>query len=64
MTRSLKIEEAGNRFKYGIVPKLRITGKWLETAGFKPGQRVTVTLISPGVIELRTETAPEPSKEF
>jgi len=63
-TRTLKIEEAGDAHRYGIVPKIRISGKWLETAGFKPGERVTLALISPGLIEMRSGNAPEPSPDF
>ncbi len=63
-TRTLKIEETGDPFKYGIVPKVRITGKWLEAAGFPPGERLTLTLISPGVIEMRVCGAPAPTEAF
>ncbi|MHB9009906.1 MAG: hypothetical protein ACYDC1_23595 [Limisphaerales bacterium] len=36
---------------------MRITGRWLERAGFKPGTHVHVTCVAPGLIELR---APDP----
>ena len=29
-------------------------GRWLERAGFRPGTRVHVACVAPGVIELRT----------
>ena len=51
--RTLKIEEDGDRWK-GIKPKIRLMGRWLEQAGFKPGERVAVTCIAPGHIELRS----------
>ena len=52
--RSLKIEAAGDFFRGLIKPKIRLMGSWLERAGFKPGNRVHVTCIAPGVIELRS----------
>jgi len=55
--RTLKIEEDGDRFRGLIKPKIRLTGRWLEQAGFKPGSRVAVTCKAPGVIELRSESA-------
>lgn len=52
--RSLKIETDGDRWKGVVKPKIRLTGRWLERAGFKPEARVSVRCIAPGVIELRT----------
>ena len=40
-----------------IKPKIRITGQWLERAGFNPGSHVQVTCLAPGVIELRSPDA-------
>ena len=51
--RTLKIEESGDRWRGKIKPKIRLQGKWLETAGFKAGNRVSVKCIAPGFIELR-----------
>lgn len=53
-TRSLKIEESGDSWKGSIKPKIRLMGHWLEKAGFKPGTRVQVVCVAPGVIELRS----------
>jgi hypothetical protein len=53
-TRSLKIEAEGDFWKGLTKPKIRLMGRWLERAGFRPGQRVHVTCLSPGVIELRS----------
>ena len=53
--RSLKIEEHGDPWKGLIKPKIRLMGRWLEQAGFKPGLRVQVTCVAPGVIELRSD---------
>jgi hypothetical protein len=52
-TRKLKIEEEGDRWR-GIKPKIRIMGKWLERAGFKPGQHVQISCVAKGVIEMRS----------
>ena len=52
--RSLKIETEGDFWKGLTKPKIRLMGRWLERAGFKPGQRVHVACLSPGVIELRS----------
>jgi hypothetical protein len=52
--RMLKIEEDGDFFRCRTKPKIRLVGRWLERAGFKPGTRVTVTCLAPGVIELRS----------
>ena len=55
--RTLKIEADG---EYGkIKPKIRLCGKWLEQAGFKPGSHVNVKCIENGVMELRSESAPD-----
>jgi hypothetical protein len=51
--RLLKIEEVGDFWKGLIKPRIRLVGIWLKSAGFKPGYRVHVSCIEPGVIELR-----------
>ena len=51
--RTLQIEAEGDFCKGLIKPKIRIMGRWLEQAGFKPGYRVQLTCVAPGVIELR-----------
>jgi len=55
--RRLKIEADGDFWKGLIKPKIRLMGRWLEQAGFRPGNRVHVTCIAPGVIELRATEA-------
>ena len=52
--RKLKIEADGDLWKCPIKPKIRLIGRWLERAGFRPGNHVHVTCIAPGVIELRS----------
>jgi len=57
MKRSLAIEELGTSFQVEQrVPLVRLKGHWLKAAGFTAGKRVTVTCLSPGVMELRAET--------
>jgi hypothetical protein len=52
--RKLKIEAHGDPRKGLIKPKIRLTGNWLEQAGFSPGSHVHVLCIGRGVIELRS----------
>lgn len=52
--RQLKIEAEGDLWKGLLKPKIRLMGRWLERAGFRPGQRVQVICLAPGVIELRS----------
>jgi len=35
--RNLKIEATGDFWRGKVTPKIRLTGQWLEQAGFKPG---------------------------
>jgi hypothetical protein len=57
MKRFLAIEELGTSFQVEQrVPLVRLKGHWLKAAGFTAGKRVTVTCLSPGVMELRAET--------
>ena len=51
--RSLKIEATGDFYRGKIKPGIRLAGKWLEQAGFKPGHRVEVHLNEPGTMTLR-----------
>jgi hypothetical protein len=53
-SRTLKIEEDGDRYDRGIKPKIRLRGNWLDRAGFKPGTRVNVTCVAHGIIELHS----------
>ena len=52
-TRSLQIERSGDFWRRDIRPKIRLTGKWLERAGFKAGHRVQVQISEPGILTLR-----------
>jgi hypothetical protein len=55
--RTLKIEADGDYFNGRIKPKIRLMGQWLERAGFRPGNHVHVTCVTPGMIELRSADA-------
>jgi hypothetical protein len=55
--RTLKIEADDDYFRGRIKPKIRLTGHWLERAGFKPGTHVSVRCLGSGIIELRSETS-------
>ena len=51
-TRTLKIESVGDFFNGKVSPKIRLSGRWLERAGFKPGCRVEVRNTEPGKLTL------------
>jgi hypothetical protein len=56
--RTLKIEAIGD-FAYGdIKPRIRLSGRWLERAGFKPGQHVEIHLLKPGEMTLQFKEEP------
>jgi hypothetical protein len=50
--RNLKIEATGDFALGKVQPKIRLTGRWLERAGFKAGHRVEVRLVEPGSLAL------------
>ena len=60
--RKLKIEADGDPWKGLTKPKIRLTGRWLERAGFSPGSHVHVTCVAPGVIELRSPDVATPNE--
>ena len=53
LTRVLKVEPLGDLGQGKFFSGLRLKGRWLMNAGFFPGQKTAVTVLSPGVIELR-----------
>jgi len=57
LVRTLKIEADGDAWKGRIKAKIRLIGRWLERAGFRPGARVHVRCVALGVIELRSTEA-------
>jgi len=51
--RNLKIEAARDFWLGKVSPKIRLSGRWLEQAGFKSGHRVTVEMTEAGTLTLR-----------
>lgn len=51
--RTLTIERTGDFYRGKTAPKIRLTGQWLERAGFPPGHRVEVRIDQPGTLTLR-----------
>jgi hypothetical protein len=51
--RTLKIEAVGDFASRKIKPQIRLSGRWLEQAGFKPGHRVTIHSFQPGELTLQ-----------
>lgn len=62
-TRNLKIESTGDYFAGKVKPQIRLRGQWLECAGFKPGHRVVVQIILPGLLALHSLRKTEGSKK-
>jgi hypothetical protein len=57
--RSLKIEAVGDFAYRKIKPRIRLSGHWLERAGFKPGHRAIIHVPRPGELTLQfQEDAP------
>jgi len=57
--RSLKIEAIGDFAYRKIKPRIRLSGHWLERAGFKPGHRAVIHVPRPGELTLQfKEQAP------
>ena len=42
MARKLKVYEVGDAFYGKVQPQIRLQGKWLREAGFKPHDRIIV----------------------
>ena len=51
--RSLKIEAIGDFAYNKIKPRIRLSGHWLERAGFKPGHRAVIHVPRPGELTLQ-----------
>ena len=52
-TRTLKIEAVGDFAYRRIKPRIRLSGQWLERAGFRPGHRVEIFPSKPGELSLQ-----------
>jgi hypothetical protein len=50
--RTLKIEAVGDFAGHRVKPRIRLTGHWLERAGFRPGHRVEISSSRPGELSL------------
>ena len=51
--RTLKIEAVGDFAGNKVKPRIRLTGHWLERAGFRPGHRVEISFSKPGELSLQ-----------
>lgn len=51
--RTLKIEAIGDFAYRKIKPRIRLSGHWLEKAGFKPGHRAMIHESRPGELTLQ-----------
>ena len=63
-TRLLTVEEFGDFFKARVLPtrlasQIRLKGQWLKRSGFPAGSLAKVTIVSPGVLDIRLVTQSE-----
>ena len=63
-TRLLTVEEFGDSFQARVLPtrlasQIRLKGQWLKRSGFPAGSLAKVTLVSPGVLDIRLITQSE-----
>ena len=59
-TRLLTVEPFGDFFGKTITASaVRLKGKWLQRAGFLPGQQVFLKIVGQGAIELRVQIPSE-----
>ena len=56
--RILKIEAVGDFAAGKIKPKIRLSGNWLEKAGFKPGHQAAIHVSRPGELTLQFKEHP------
>ena len=60
-SRLLTVEEFGHAFQARVLPtklasQIRLKGQWLKRSGFPAGSLAKVTLVSPGVLDIRLIT--------
>lgn len=55
------IKKTGDFYDSDVRPRIRLSSRWLERAGFKPG-RVKVDWIEDGVLSLRVIQAAKPAE--
>ena len=63
-TRLLTVEEFGDSFQARVMPtrlasQIRLKGQWLKRCGFPAGSLAKVTIVSPGVLDIRLITESE-----
>jgi hypothetical protein len=58
-TSNLKIEAIGDLWRGKVTPKIRLAGRWLEQAGFKPDNRVEIQLSGQGTLTLKFLPQPD-----
>ena len=63
-TRLLTVEEFGDAFQARVLPtrlasQIRLKGQWLKRFGFPAGALAKVTIVSPGVLDIRLITESE-----
>jgi hypothetical protein len=52
----------GDFWRGKVNPRIRLNGQWLERAGFKPGNRVEIRFLQPGILALHFIESSEPSQ--
>ena len=55
MRRRLKVEARLEDDRPYVIPFLRMRGKWLEQMGFPPDRYVEVSMIQPGLLQIRLQ---------
>ena len=68
-TRLLTIEEFGDAFQARVMPtklasQIRLKGQWLKRSGFPAGSLAKVTIVSPGVLDIRLVTQSETPEQM
>ena len=59
--RTLKIEAVGDFASLKIKPRIRLSGHWLEKAGFKPGHRAIIHIPRTGEITILFNEQADPA---
>ena len=62
-TRTIKVETTGDFFSRKVKPAIRLKGRWLERAGFRPDSHAQITLRETGVLEIRA-LSPTPHRQL
>jgi hypothetical protein len=54
--RTLKVEKTGDYYYRKVKPAIRLKGRWLEQAGFRPDSRARIIVRATGVLEVHALT--------